>query len=112
MVASERRSSASQLSTRASARYARRIATTGDRAGQGGDDGRGAGVAALACGDEDHVSPLEDFLDLLMVLFGAFAGELGVGPGAEATGELAADVELDVRVGHQQGLGAMPRSLS
>jgi hypothetical protein len=34
----------------------------------------------------------------------AFA-DLGVGAGAEPAGELAADVELDVGVAHQQSLG-------
>ena len=31
--------------------------------------------------------------------------DLGVGAGAEAAGELAADVELDVGVAHEEGLG-------
>ena len=65
----------------------------------------GAGAAALARGDEDHVGPLEDLLDLRRVVLGGLAADLGVGAGAEAAGELAPDVELDVGVGHQQGLG-------
>ena len=65
----------------------------------------GAGAAALAGGDEDHVGTLEDLLDLLAVVLGGLAADLRVGPGAEAAGQLAADVELDVGVGHQQGLG-------
>ena len=75
-------------------------------AGDRGDDGRaaGAGAAALARGDEDHVGPLEDLLDLLAVVLGGLAADLGVRPGAQAAGQLAADVELDVGVGHQQGL--------
>ncbi len=39
-----------------------------------------------------------------MILGGA-AGDLGVGPGAEPARELAAHVELDVGVTHQQRLG-------
>src|SRR3954447_25385440 len=39
-----------------------------------------------------------------MVLRGLLA-DLGVGAGAEAPGELPADVELDVGVAHEQGLG-------
>ena len=35
----------------------------------------------------------------------AWRADLGVGAGAEAAGQLAADVELDVGVAHQQGLG-------
>ena len=71
-----------------------------------GDDGRaaGAGAAALAGGDEDHVGALEDLFDLLAVVLGGLAAHLGVGAGAEAAGELAADVELDVGVAHQQRL--------
>ncbi len=76
------------------------------RAGDVGDDGRAAraGAAALTRGDEDHVGPLEDLLDLLAVVLGRLAADVGVGAGAEAAGELPADVELDVGVAHQQGL--------
>ena len=77
-----------------------------ERAGDPGHDGRatGAGAAALAGGDEDHVGPLEDLLDLLRVVLGGLLADLGVGAGAEPAGELAADVELDVGVAHQQRL--------
>ncbi len=64
----------------------------------------GAGAAALARGDEDHVGALEHLLDLLAVVLGRLPADLGVGAGAEAAGELAADVELDVGVAHQQRL--------
>ena len=78
-----------------------------DRLGDARDDGRatGAGAAALARGDEDHVGAREGLLDLLGVVLGGTAADLGVGAGAEAAGELAADVELDVGVAHQQRLG-------
>ena len=81
----------------------------GQRAELAGDarhDGRatGAGAAALARGDEDHVGALEDLLDLVAVVLGGLAADLGVGAGAETAGQLAADVELDVGVGHQQRL--------
>ena len=77
-----------------------------ERAGDVGHDGRaaGAGAAALAGGHEDHVGPLEHLLDLLAVVLGGLAADLGVGAGAEPAGELAADVELDVGVAHQQRL--------
>ena len=44
-------------------------------AGDRRDDRRaaGAGAAALARGDEDHVGPLEDLLDLLAVVLGGLA---------------------------------------
>ena len=76
------------------------------RAGDLGHDGcaAGAGAAALAGRDEDHVGALEDLLDLLGVVLGGLAADLGVGAGAEAAGELAADVELDVGVAHEQRL--------
>ena len=77
-----------------------------ERAGDVGDDRRaaGAGAAALAGGDEDHVGALEDLLDLLAVVLGGLRADVGVGAGAETTGQLAADVELDVGVAHQQRL--------
>ncbi len=70
-------------------------------------DGRaaGAGAAALAGGDEDHVGALEHLFDVLGVVHGGLAADLGVGAGAEPAGELAADVELDVGVAHEQRLG-------
>ncbi len=72
-----------------------------------GHDGgaAGAGAATLAGGDEDHVGALEDVLDLAGVVLGGLAADVGVGAGAEAAGELAADVELDVGVAEQQRLG-------
>ena len=77
-----------------------------DAAGDLGDDRRaaGAGAAALARGDEDHVGALEHLLDLVAVLLGRLAAHLGVGAGAETAGELAPDVELHVGVAHQQRL--------
>ena len=66
------------------------------------DDRRraGAGAAALAGGDEDHVRAAQRALDLVVALLGGAAADLGVGAGAEALGELAADVELRRRVAH------------
>ena len=70
------------------------------------DDRRatGAGAAALARGDEHHVGALQHLFDLLAVLFGGLATDLGIGAGAESARELAADVELHVGVGQQQRL--------
>ena len=81
----------------------------GQRAEAAGDarhDGctTGAGAAALAGRDEDHVGALEHLFDLLGVVLGGLAADLGVGAGAQAAGELATDVELDVGVAHQQRL--------
>jgi hypothetical protein len=39
------------------------------------------------------------------VLLSRAGADLGITPGAEATGELASDVELHICVAHQQGLG-------
>lgn len=76
------------------------------RAGDVGDDGRAARAraTALAGGHEDHVGPLEDLLDLLAVVLGGLAADLGVGAGAEAPGEFTAHIELDVGVAHEEGL--------
>ena len=50
-------------------------------------------------------APLMHLLDLVGVVLGRLAPDVGVGAGAETAGELAADVELDVGVAHQEGLG-------
>ena len=70
------------------------------------DDGgaAGAGAAALARGDEHHVGARERLFDLFGVVFGGATADLGIGARAEAASELAADVELDVGVAHQQRL--------
>ena len=69
-----------------------------------GDDGRaaGPGAATLAGGDEDHVGALEDLLDLVGVLAGGGASDLRIGAGAETARRLPPDVELHLRVRHQQ----------
>ena len=82
----------------------------GQRAQGAGDVGHhrraaGARAAALTGGDEDHVGALEDLFDLLTVVLGGLAPDFGVRSRAEAAGELAADVEFDVGVTHQQRLG-------
>ena len=64
-----------------------------------------AGATPLTRRDEDHVGALEHLLDLFPVLLGGLLADLGVRPGAEATGELTADVELHVGVAHEQRLG-------
>ena len=65
----------------------------------------GAGAAALADGDEHHVGALQHLFDLVAVVLGGLAADLGVGPGAEPARELAPDVELHVGVAAEQRLG-------
>ncbi len=84
--------------------------TDGQRAERPGDVGHhrraaGAGTTAFPRGHEHHVGALEDLFDLLAMIFGSLATDLRVGARAESSGELPADVELDVGVAHQQGLG-------
>ncbi len=55
-------------------------------------------------GDEHHVGALQHLLDLVAVVLGGLAADLGIGAGAETPRELAADVELHVGVAHQQRL--------
>ena len=62
----------------------------------------GAGAAALARGDEDHVGAAKRVLDLVVRLLGGPPADLGIGARAEALRELAADVDLGRRVGHVQ----------
>ncbi len=72
-----------------------------------GHDGCGAGTgpAALASGDEDHVRALERLFDIRPVLFGRLPAHLRVAARAQAAGQLAPDVQLEVGVAHQQRLG-------
>ena len=65
-----------------------------------GDDRRaaGAGAAALAGGDEDHVGALQRFLQLVAALLRGGLADAGIGAGAEAARRLRADVELHVGV--------------
>ena len=67
--------------------------------------GAGAGAAALAGGDEDHVRALQRLLDLVAALVGRAVAHLRVGACAEAARELVADLKLDVGVAHLQRLG-------
>ncbi len=71
-----------------------------------GDHGRraGAGAAALARGDENHVSTLQRLLDVVARLGRGAEADLGVGAGAETLGGLVADVQLDVGVAHRERL--------
>ena len=71
-----------------------------------GDHGRGAGAgaAALAGGDEDHVGPLQRLLDVVAALGRGARPDLGVAPGAEAAGQVLTDRELDVGLGGAERL--------
>ena len=68
-------------------------------AGQAGDDrrGAGAGAAAEAGGHEDHVGAVERLNDLLGVFERRLPADVRIGAGAEALGQLAADLQLDRR---------------
>ena len=65
-------------------------------AGQAGDDrrGAGAGAAAEAGGHEDHVRAVERFDQLVGVLEGRLPADVRIGAGAEALGQLRADLQL------------------
>ena len=64
----------------------------------------GAGAATLAGRDEHHVRALERFLELVAALHRRFLADARLGAGAEAARELGADVDLHLRVAHQQRL--------
>ena len=70
-------------------------------AGGLGDDrrGAGAGAAAHAGGDEAHVRALERLDDLVERLFGRGAADLGPRAGAEALGDLEAELDAAVGIG-------------
>ena len=75
-------------------------------AGELGDDrrGAGAGAAALAGGDEDHVGALQRLLQLVAALLRGGLADGRVGAGAEAARRRRADVELHVGVAHHERL--------
>ena len=64
----------------------------------------GARAAALAGGDEHHVRTLESVLDVLRMVLGRLAALVRVRAGSKSARQITADVELDVRVAHQQRL--------
>ena len=72
--------------------------------------GAGAGAAALAGGDEDHVRALQRLLDLVARLGGCAEADVGIGARAEALREIGADVQLDVRIAHRERLRVGVRS--
>ena len=71
--------------------------------GQLGDDrGRtGPGATALSGGHEDHVGALEHLLDLVAMVLRRLATDVRVAAGAEAPGQVTADVQLHVGIAHQ-----------
>ena len=95
------------------------VALEGERAGhdtngQGpegtsnlGDDGSStcASPTALTGGDEDHVGALEGLLDLVSVILGSLTSLVRVRTCTQSSGEVPADVELDVGIAREEGLG-------
>ena len=75
-------------------------------AGDRGHDGcaAGSGATTLTRSDEDHIGALQHLLDLLPVVVSGLLADLGVGASAQPTRQLATDVELDVRIAHQECL--------
>ena len=67
--------------------------------------GAGAGAAALARRDEDHVGALDRVAQLVLALDGRLIADVGVGARSQAPRDLAADVDLDVGIAHLQRLG-------
>src|SRR5450755_2211736 len=81
----------------------------GERAhldGEGGDDrgGAGAGAAAEAGGDEDHVCALESLDNFVGIFERGFAADFRIRASAEAVGQLHAELQLDRGVRHAQRL--------
>src|SRR6185312_15009693 len=54
---------------------------------------------------EDHVGPLQGLLDVGAVLLSGLPAHLGIAARTQPAGQLAPDVQLQVGVAHQQGLG-------
>jgi hypothetical protein len=60
--------------------------------------GAGAGAAAHARGDEDHVRAGQDLADALGILERGGAADVGIGPGAEPLGQRLANLDLGRRL--------------
>ncbi len=93
---------ASACSARLPALELERLGDDGDRqraelAGQAGDHRRraGAGAAAEAGGDEDHVGARQRLDDRVGVLERGLPADVGIGAGAEPLRQLLADLDLD-----------------
>ena len=65
------------------------------------DDGRcaGAGAAAHAGGDEDHIGALEHLGDESLGFLSGFLADVGLGACAHAAGQLFADLDLVLALG-------------
>ena len=76
-------------------------------AGDPGDHGgrTGAGATTLTGGDEDHVRAVQGLTDVILVVLSRLATDGGVRSGSEASGQVTADVQLGVRIRHEQCLG-------
>jgi len=76
-------------------------------AGQLAQDRRpaGAGAAALARRDEDHVGALQRLFQLVAAFLCRGLADHRIGTSAETAGRLRADVDFDVGIAHQQRLG-------
>ena len=70
------------------------------------DDRRAAraGATTLARSDEDHVRALQRLLDLVPAFLGRLAADLGIRAGAQSARRGGPDMELHVRVAHEQRL--------
>ena len=82
----------------------------GQRSGFSGNLGNdrcraGAGAAAHAGGDEDHIGALEHLSHLLPVFEGRVTADVGVGAGSQPFGQLRTQLHLDRRLGVAQRLG-------
>ncbi len=64
----------------------------------------GAGAAAHARGDKDHVAALEHLIQLVSRFLGRFAADFGVSAGAQAAGDLVANPHAGLRLGLEQRL--------
>src|SRR5206468_9139285 len=64
-----------------------------------------AGAAAHAAGHEHEVRPVEGVQHLVAVLFDRLAADLGTRPRTQPAGELLPDLDLDVGLVVEEGLG-------
>lgn len=62
-------------------------------------------AAAAAGGDKHHVGTAQQLFDLVLGVLGGLTADLRIGAGAQPAGGVAADVEFDVGIAHQQRLG-------
>jgi hypothetical protein len=64
-----------------------------------------SGATTFTSRDENHVCAEQNFADFICMVLGCLSTNFWVRSGTETFSELTADIEFDVRIGHEEILG-------